>query len=85
MYVVVAVSEAPGPPDVRPGPGWRVRTTTVPVGIRHAASRVPEQAHALCGADITGWTVFPDQEFQPRHGASCQRCGQLVTDVKSSR
>ena len=86
MYIVVAIREVPGPPVVSPGKGWHVRTTTVPVGIRHA---VPGIRHAttvaLCGADVDGWPVFPDEEFQPGHGASCQRCAQLVSEATRRR
>jgi hypothetical protein len=82
MYVVVAISETPGGPVVRPAPGWQMRTPRIPVGVRHAVARLAEApVHALCGADVTGWTIFPDKEFQPRHAASCQRCEQLVIEA----
>jgi hypothetical protein len=82
MYIVVAIREIPGPPSVRPGKGWHLRETTVPVGIRHAVPHLRATAAvALCGADIDGWPVFPDKEFQPGHGASCQRCAQLVSEA----
>jgi hypothetical protein len=52
------------------------------VGIRHAVPHLRATAAvALCGADIDGWPVFPDKEFQPGHGASCQRCAQLVSEA----
>jgi hypothetical protein len=82
MYIVVAIRQIPGPPAVNPaGRGWDPRGTTVPIGIRHAVPRIRGTTVALCGADVDGWPVFPDKEFQPGHGASCQRCAQLVGEA----
>jgi hypothetical protein len=82
MYIVVAIREIPGPPVVSPGKGWHVRETNVPVGIRHAVPHLRGTSTvALCGADVDGWRVFTDKEFQPGHGASCQRCAQLVSEA----
>ncbi len=86
MYIVVAIREVLGPPMVSPGRGWHVHQTSVPVGIRHAVPRIRGVSTvALCGADIEGWPVFPDKEFQPGHGASCQRCAQLVSEAVRHR
>jgi hypothetical protein len=69
-------------PAVAPGRGWHLCDTTVPIGIRHAVPHIREtNIVALCGADVDGWPVFPDKEFQPGHGASCQRCAQLVSEA----
>jgi hypothetical protein len=81
MFIVVAVSEVPGPPGVSPRRGFHLATTRIPVGVRHAVPLLRDAGtSALCGVDVTGWPLFPDMEFQPGHAASCQRCAQLVSD-----
>jgi hypothetical protein len=83
MYIMVAIREIPGPPAPIANRGWHLLPpTTVPVGIRHAVPHIRAvTARALCGADVEGWPVFPHLEFQVRHGASCQRCAQLVSEA----
>jgi hypothetical protein len=83
MYIVVAIREIPGPPALMPGRGSGLLPDTgIPVGIRHAVPHVRvASTRALCGADVEGWPVFPHLDFQIGHGASCQRCAQLVSEA----
>ena len=81
MYVVAAVAEQPGIPRSLAGRPRRFEATTQPVGLQHATAGSFGPAappRALCGADVGGWIVFADQQFQPGGTASCQRCAQLV-------
>ena len=82
MYVVVAMSAAPGPAGGAAEPAVGVSMRSLPVGVRHAVSRTAAApTHALCGSRVSGWMVFPDQEFEAGHAASCQRCGQPVDET----
>ena len=79
MYAVAAAEEQPGPPPVKLS-RWS-SATTEPVGTQHAAAHrigAGPPPLALCGADLTGWIVFPDRRFDLGCTANCQRCAQLV-------
>ena len=82
MYVVTAVDERPGPPAVPDGRGFHTSAARAPVGVQHAIPRLLGrvfQTVALCGAQVSGWAVFPEMPFAPERAASCQRCAQLVS------
>lgn len=84
MYVVAAGAEQPG---LSRAPGIPRRSSVPgaqPVGTQHAAAHVIGAAPpplALCGADLTGWTLFTDRRFDPGCTASCQPCARLVSDA----
>jgi anti-sigma regulatory factor (Ser/Thr protein kinase) len=81
MYLVAAVAEQPGIPRALADRPRRFEPTAQPVGLQHATARsigaAPPQ-RALCGAEVGGWIVFADRQFEPGCSASCQRCAQLV-------
>ena len=85
MYVVVAQEGQPALPAVpRPGHVAVPEGALEPVGTRHAVAGLADGGpHALCGADLRGWRLFPGTEFSPGHRASCQRCAQLVVAVRA--
>ena len=74
MYVVTAVDERPGPPAVPDGRGFHTSAARAPVGVQHAVPRLLGrvfQTVALCGAQVSGWAVFPEMPFAPERAASC--------------
>jgi hypothetical protein len=48
-----------------------------PAGAHHAAPAA-NPVRTLCGADTTGWHVFPEQAFDPAEGAACLRCAHMT-------
>ena len=86
MYVVAAVGERAGPPDI---PQVRQRNvgTVQPVGAEHAVAKIAvagEATTALCGADVSGWIIFHQIPFTAERSGGCQRCGQLVAAPPSA-
>ncbi len=66
-------------PRRRPREAWQ------PVGVRHAVpsggdrQRVPQ---TLCGEPLSGWYLFPYDEFTGGAGADCRRCLQVVRSAQ---
>jgi len=82
VFVVAAREQEPGhrAPGVPGRPTW-LDSDTEPIGIHHAAAprlEIGAPRLALCGADLTGWIIFPSRPFDPHGTGSCQDCSQLL-------